>query len=520
LLAAEHELLTRATGHRNASAALIPEHIVDQVLADHPQLDTDQAAMVRSLATDGAGVSVVVGKAGTGKSTAIGAYRAALDRAGHPVIGVAPSATAAHQLGRSGGVTDTATVDRLLVEIEHGHRRLPRGVVVVLDEAGMCPTRTRLALQQAVDAVGGKVVDVGDHRQIPSVDVGGGHYSLAQRLGATVLGQNHRFRDPVYRDAAELLRDRQPESALELLRSRGAVSDEHEQPVDAWAAMVDDWLAYRENGDQVLMLASERTTVAQLNQLARAHLVHRGQVHRRSRTYRSADDSRTVALGVGDEVILRRNDTRLAQPGGKTVAVRNGMTGRITRTDRRSITVQLDANHIGRDGPTEITLAASYIGANVDYAYARTVDTAQGATVDHSLFAPTAATSAERAYVALSRGRVSNRIYATTDRTWADALAEPRGHTLASDQQPDVPDTTRRPLKLDELPDNLTARRTVLQAAAACHGAAYAFDQRHVPRRRPQSLVDPQVQQYAKHRNQHRTVQDHRKRERDVGIGL
>jgi hypothetical protein len=53
------------------------------------------------------------------------------------------------------------------------------------------PTRSRPALQRVVDAVDGKVVDVGDHCQIPSVDVDGGHYALAQWLGASVLGQNH-----------------------------------------------------------------------------------------------------------------------------------------------------------------------------------------------------------------------------------------------------------------------------------------------------------------------------------------
>ena len=134
--------------------------------------------MIRTLASSGAGVDVVVGKAGAGKSTALGAYRATLDTAGIPVLGVAPSATAAHQLAMSAGITDTTTVDRLLVELHHSRRKLPGGVVVILDEAAMCPTRTRLALQRAVDAVDGKIVDVGDHRQIPSVDVGGGHYAL------------------------------------------------------------------------------------------------------------------------------------------------------------------------------------------------------------------------------------------------------------------------------------------------------------------------------------------------------
>jgi ATP-dependent exoDNAse (exonuclease V) alpha subunit len=259
--------------------------------------------MVRTLASSGAGVDVVVGKAGTGKSTALDAYSAALDAAGIPVIGVAPSATAAHQLAMSAGITDTATVDRLLTELHQRRRRLPRGVVVILDEAAMCPTHSRLALQRAVDAVDGKVVDVGDHRQIPSVDVGGGHYALARRLGATVLGQNHRFRDPVYRHAAELVRDRQSAAAVEVLRAQGAVFDHHARPVDAWVEMVGDWLTRRDNGHSVLMLATERNTVAELNRLARAHLVARGAVARRTRKYRAPDDRRTVTLGVGDEVI-------------------------------------------------------------------------------------------------------------------------------------------------------------------------------------------------------------------------
>jgi ATP-dependent exoDNAse (exonuclease V) alpha subunit len=245
LLAAETELLDRASGRRHAGAARIAKTTVDGILAAHPTLDADQRAMIRTLASSGCGVDVVVGKAGTGKSTALGAYREVLDAAGIPVIGVAPSATAAHQLAMSAGITDTATVDRLLVELQHERRTLPRGVVVMLDKAAMCPTRTRLALQRAVDAADGKVVDVGDHRQIPSVDVGGGHYALAQRIGASVLGRNHRFRDPVYRDAAELLRDHQAAAAVEVLRAQGAVSDHYATPVDAWAAMVDHWLTHR-----------------------------------------------------------------------------------------------------------------------------------------------------------------------------------------------------------------------------------------------------------------------------------
>ena len=82
--------------------------------------------------------------------------------------------------------------------------------------------------------------------------------------------------------------------------------EHHARPVDAWAAMVDDWLTHR--GNQTLMLATERTAVAQVNQLARARLVARGDLPRRARTYRAPDDHREIALGVSEQVILRRND--------------------------------------------------------------------------------------------------------------------------------------------------------------------------------------------------------------------
>jgi ATP-dependent exoDNAse (exonuclease V) alpha subunit len=199
--------------------------------------------------------------------------------------------------------------------------------------------------------------------------------------------------------------------------------------------MVDDWLTLRDGGGEVLMLATERAAAAEVNQVARAHLVARGDLPRRSRTYRAPDDHRAIPLAVGDEIILRRNH-RITQPDGTTVAVRNGMTGRVVATRRRGITIDLDETHRTPVDPSVVTLPAGYVGAHVEYGYARTVDTAQGATVDHSLFAPSTGSSAERAYVALSRGRLTNRIYATHDRGWIDAIGRGRSHALAVDQAP------------------------------------------------------------------------------------
>lgn len=116
-------------------------------------------------------------------------------------------------------------------------------------------------------------------------------------------------------------------------------------------------------------------------------------------------------------------------------------------TDRRSVTVELDAAHRAPGGCDLIVLPVRYVGAHVDHGYARTADTAQGVTVDHSLFTPSVSASAERAYVGLSRGRATNRVYATRDHGWVDAIGRRRAHDLVTDQSPVIDRGSRRTLR-------------------------------------------------------------------------
>ncbi len=443
LLAAETELIARAKARQDTGTALVPDQTVARVIAAydtaHPgrELDADQVAMIWQLCTSGNAVDVVVGKAGTGKSTALEVARQCFEAAGVPVIGVAPTANAARQLEKTSGIP-ACTLDKLLVEITNRVRDLPYGVAVIHDEAGMTATRNRLALQQLVDSVGGKVADVGDHRQIPSVDTGGGHAVLARELGAVTLGVDHRFQLPELRDAAELIRDGHAEGAIAVLAELGMVH-EYYQPDQRTDAMIEHWLTLRDQPEHndVRMLATENSVVERLNLAARAALIARGEVSRRGRTYTS--DTRDIRLSVGDRVRLGRNDGYMLQPDGTRVTVRNGMEGTIIAVARHGITVALDP---GEDVP-QVTLPAWYVAEHVDYAYALTANKAQGMTVDHVLFAPSPATSRETAYTALSRGRYSNHIYAVDESGWQEAIATSRAHTFANDQHPTRDDTHR-----------------------------------------------------------------------------
>jgi ATP-dependent exoDNAse (exonuclease V) alpha subunit len=140
LLALEQRMLDSATSRAEAGCAVVaPEHL-RATLDAFPTMAQDQADALTDLTRSGAGVSLLVGKAGYGKTFVAGATAHTYGLQGHRVIGSAPTGLAA--TGLSGeGFADARTVDRLLVDLEQRRDRLDSKTVLLVDEAGMVGTR-------------------------------------------------------------------------------------------------------------------------------------------------------------------------------------------------------------------------------------------------------------------------------------------------------------------------------------------------------------------------------------------
>ena len=102
ILAAEEELL--GLGLRRDGRQVSPG-VVDAVLVGQAgtgiTLDRSQAAMVRTLATSGCRVQVALAPAGAGKTAALRVLARAWEASGGTVVGLAPTAVAAEELGRA-----------------------------------------------------------------------------------------------------------------------------------------------------------------------------------------------------------------------------------------------------------------------------------------------------------------------------------------------------------------------------------------------------------------------------------
>ena len=77
--------------------------------------------------------------------------------------------------------------------------------VVVLDEAGMVGAKTFRRIQKHVDVAGGKLVAVGDPKQLEAIEAGGPFAELCKQFGAAEITQIQRQRNVEERAMACLL---------------------------------------------------------------------------------------------------------------------------------------------------------------------------------------------------------------------------------------------------------------------------------------------------------------------------
>ena len=205
LLGVEQRLVAAATNRTGEQTAVASHEAVRDALAAHPTAGPDQQAMVRDLCQGGKGVTVVVGRAGTGKTFALGIARHAWQLDGYRLLAAAPTGIATMSL-QGEGFKDVATCDRLLVDLDRGQETLSDRTVLVVDEAGMVGSRKLTRLLEHAHEAQAKVVLVGDDRQLGAIDAGGGFRALRLRLGASELVENRRQHQAWEREALDLIR--------------------------------------------------------------------------------------------------------------------------------------------------------------------------------------------------------------------------------------------------------------------------------------------------------------------------
>lgn len=432
---AERRIVESATrtGGRTISEVRVGIAIAEAA-ANDLQLNAAQQSLVREMATSGRAVQLALAPAGTGKTTAMQVLTRAWQDSGGTVIGLAPSAVAAQELGASinpetsdAGAAAKAkgllngpwrpgrkqvradTLAKLVWHAKHGGaptwmEKINPKTLVLIDEAGMAATTDLAAAIDYITSRGGQVRLVGDDRQLASVAAGGVLRDIAHQIGAVTLSEVHRFRNPDgslnHAEAAATLALREGDpSAIAFYADRGRihVGDLGACADQAYAA----WAADRADGTDSVLIAPTRDLVAELNTRARNDRLAGLDDAEIGRVLTLADGTK---VSEGDRIITRENDRRLRI--SRTNWVKNGDRWHVTK-------VNADGSlHVVHDqlGKT-ITLPADYVSRTVQLGYATTVHGAQGITTGTCHVVLTGDEDRNLLYVALSRGKFANHLY-------------------------------------------------------------------------------------------------------------
>ncbi|MCX2749921.1 relaxase domain-containing protein [Arthrobacter sp. MI7-26] len=400
-------------------------------------LHEDQRAAAAEVLVSGNRLDAVVGPAGTGKTTTLGAIKTAWEAEFGPgtVVGLAPAAASAEVLGRELAMV-TENVSKWLYESVGqgaGHRaerffaveqRLGNSVantrlgqeairlaaeqnrwrfhpnqLIVLDEASMVSTLQLSALVHQARDAGAKVLLVGDPGQLDAIDAGGVLGWLDRQGKTSRLSTIWRFEHAWERDASLKLRAGDV-AAITAYDTHQRLR--HGPYLDVLDHAYLNWQADMLSGRSSILIAADNDTVGMLNERAQADRVIQGLV----------DAEQAVLLGDGmrvgrgDTVIARRNDRTVTDSNGDFI--RNGTLLDVVRAGKRDGSLVA----VRRDTGAIVTLHREYVESAVELGYATTAHRSQGITVDtgHTVVTQGRLTR-ELLYVSMTRGRGGNFAY-------------------------------------------------------------------------------------------------------------
>lgn len=396
---------------------------------DTAGLDPLQAEAARAVAGEDR-VVLVVGPAGTGKTTTLARSVRDLDIAGRPVFGVAPTAKAARVLSDGTGMA-ADTVAKLLYEWQRpgGPRephRLPPDTTLIVDESGMLGTTSLDALIALARQNRWRLALVGDPRQLQAVSRGGMFDELCRTQPTHELATIHRFTHRWEQTASLGLRTGST-TALDRYFDHDRVQAGTFQTLKTETAR--HWIEAHKDHKPVAVVAETNAHVDALNLAIQATRRDLGQLGPTAAPIAGHEHAY-----VGDHVVTRHNDRTL----------RTDQDQPIRNRDRWTV------QHIGRDGTLTVThntgqgtltLPADYACEHVRLGYAATAHGNQGDTVDIGLTIVTPATSHRSLYVGATRGRHNNQLLVV-----ADDLEDARDvlEQVLTNERADVPAVVRR----------------------------------------------------------------------------
>jgi len=489
----EKSILRMEREAREQSSPMMSPKAADRAIA-RTDLNRGQQDAARMLLTSRNRVIGIQGSAGVGKTHLIRTAADIAEGNGYQVVVLAPYANQVERLQSDGLRAST-----LATFLASKDRNIDKRTVVVIDEAGLVPTRQMEATLRIAERNGSRLVLAGDIQQLKAVEAGRPFAQLqANGMKTAIVDQIQRQKTPDLKPAVELAAKGRAQESL-------AYIDGHvrEMPDDKarYVEIAREYAAMAEpEREHTLIVSGTNVARRELNALIRRELGIEGtgqefdtlsrkdltQAERRhAPSYRVGDyvqpekdyDKTGLRRGELYRVVEIENDNRLLlvgedgrqhdinprrhmqlsvyektrselAPGDWARITRNSPALDVSNGDRvRVIDVKADRVELENDKGRRIELDGSR-PLHLEHAYATTVHSAQGLSTDQmmvDLDTRSLTTGRDLYYVAISRARYQATIYTNSRSELPEALNRETIKTAALDihRERDVPQLGR-----------------------------------------------------------------------------
>ncbi len=285
LLEADNGLLTTQKGKRLEHSILANLHstqqqfrpIINKALGD-PVLNDDQLNAVNTCLLSRDQFIGLQGSAGTGKTMALSVLHRTLLAKGYEVTAIAPTHTAVKEV-TSSIKCQSCTVDAVLLKKFQKSKTRPEFWLV--DESSFLSARKIERIQNLAIRQNARVLFIGDHAQLESIEAGRAFRQLQDAgMDTAVMSKIMRQQDEQLFDAVTHVVNDEYSQAIDKIDSSIHVINSDSERIEA---MVEQWLDYDQaERDDVLMLAPSHKERSIANQLAHHALIERGEIAQQS----------------------------------------------------------------------------------------------------------------------------------------------------------------------------------------------------------------------------------------------
>lgn len=393
----EEELLKLVEKVNDSNGKHISQKISKGVIEGKRLYKEQETAVMYALQVD-KGLSIIEGKAGTGKSYTMQAIREVYEQSDYRVIGLSPTNQVAQDMKKDGFI-ESYTVHSFL--FQHKNNRIPvtSDTVFIVDEAAMISTPSLAEFFKVAKEIKGKVILFGDDRQLASVERGGMFRTLIGKVGSCELFAVLR-QQGWQKEVSELLAKERTGEAVKKLSDQGALHWDATKE-ESMTSLIQKWRedqVYDRDKSQ-LILAKKNVDVDAINKATREIRLREREISPKGYEYQTARGKE--CFSQKDRVCFTQTDKKLG--------IANGVFGEIRELSDTHCLVRLDNGNSVSFNP-EI-----YHGMKLGYA--STVYKAQGKTIDRVYVLHDKGTNNHLSYVALTRQSSQLKIFVHKEET-------------------------------------------------------------------------------------------------------